>query len=122
MSLDFNLSAIDDYKTLCLDEHGDMRPLTQALVFATLAVDIGVINAKTVDKFIERLRAVEMLSGGFLDGRGPITVEEVRAHMGLSTNVFPQASDAKFASRLGAQVLERARIALQREELDDAAG
>lgn len=124
MSLNFELGKISDYKTMCFDDQDRMRPVTEALIFATMAVDIGVINAKTVEKFITRLRAWELVHGNFLHARGPITAEEVRAHMGLVTNVFPQSGDAKFAAKLGRVFLDRARkdLVTAPEELNDAAG
>jgi hypothetical protein len=127
MSLDFNLSKIKNYKELCFNVDGEIKSLTQALIFATMAVDIGVISDKTLDKFVTRLRAWEMFHGTVLHDRGPITRDEVEAHIGLSTNVFPQTTDAKFQAKLGREFMERAQRDLKREisaaeELANAAG
>jgi hypothetical protein len=127
MSLDFNLSKIKNHKELCFSANGEIKSLTQALIFSTMAVDIGVISDKTLDKFVTRLRAWELLHGNMLHGRGPITADEVRAHLGLSTNVFPQSGDAKFQAKLGREFLDRARRDLRcevkaTEELANAAG
>ena len=125
MSLNFNLGKVMDYKTKCWDENGAIRPLTQALIFATMAVDIGVINDKTLDKFATRLRAWELLHGTMLHERGPITRDEIESHIGLSTNVSPQGTDAKFLAKLGREFIDRARRDLAREikateELEDS--
>jgi hypothetical protein len=124
MSLDFNLTKIKNYKSVCWRGE-NMNPVTEALIWSTMAVGIGVISDKTLDKFSQRLRVWERVHGPFLHGRGPITRAEVEDHLGLSTNVFPQESDSRFMKKL----LSWAKGSLRAdpeptapEELVDAAG
>lgn len=111
MALRWNLSAVKDGDTVCwitapedMPMHGVkageqvMNPVTNALIWATIAVDLGGITEKNAAEFYARLRFTERLDGPFLiraevDGKRPegeaafITEEEVRAHVGLSANV-----------------------------------
>ena len=118
MSLNWNLSAIPNYKTVCYDripaegnearlnEGGFMGPYwyvskddptvlermsvtTHTLIFATMSVCMGSITEKNAEEFFRRLSEVES-EGAFrksVDGDVPFTLEEVQAHIGLSTNV-----------------------------------
>ena len=118
MSLNWNLSAIPNYKTTCYDripaegnearlnEGGFMGPYwyvskddptvlermsvtTHTLIFATMSVCMGSITEKNAEEFFRRLSEVES-EGAFrksVDGDVPFTLEEVQAHIGLSTNV-----------------------------------
>jgi hypothetical protein len=95
MSLDYQLGAIKDWKTVCFEKHGTpesrMNPITHSIIFATMAVDVGQITAKNADDFFERLDLIQREAGGLLfePDRSPywITRENVRAHIGLRTNV-----------------------------------
>lgn len=117
MSLNFDLSAIpletrtvtstydDEFHGI---KKGDtiMNPVTNQLIWATMAVDIGVIDDKTVDEFIFRIRLYEKLFGAMLrysDERGdrPFTADDVIAHKGLRTNVFPMKTRAQWLKRMG---------------------
>lgn len=109
MSLNWSLTKIKDHKTVCYEyreksaeygifESGDcMKALTDALIWATMAVDIGEITEKNAEEFHWRVKELEETYNQpflrYLDDNGevqkrPITLEEVRAHIGLSTNVM----------------------------------
>lgn len=107
MSLNFNLAKIKNYETVCLNESGDIKSLTQTLIFATISVGLGEISDKNLNKFLNRLRAVELAAGPFLINRGMINAEDLRAHVGLSTNASP-LSDTKFTTHIGRMVLRQA--------------
>lgn len=62
---------------------------THTLIFATMSVCMGTITAKNAEEFHRRLSEVER-EGAFrksAEGDVPFTLEEVKAHIGLSTNV-----------------------------------
>lgn len=117
MSLNFDLTAIpEDVKTITAQEDrpfdgikkGDriMSPVTNALIWSTLATGIGIINDETVDEVVARLDLLQKLDGALLrefDGEDwkprPITREDVEAHKGLSTNVFPMETRASWVKR-----------------------
>lgn len=115
MALHFDLSKIANRETLCqvpdLDENGIQRkdkdgdllytfsPVTNILVMGTMFIDMGEITKENWRDFYTRLHMVELLGGVFLyetetqpDGRKtpkerPITIEDVKAHIGLKCNV-----------------------------------
>lgn len=87
-----------------------MRPVTNALIWATMSTGIGQIkDAAEADAFYVRLRLFEQMTGALLhmpDAAAPggfrdrmITRAEVHAHIGLKTNVFPRETDAKWLKR-----------------------
>lgn len=113
MSLNWDVSAVKDGDTICWIEateddpmHGIeagksyMNPLTNVLIWATIAVDLPGITRENCSEFYARLHFVERLDGPLLiraevDGVRPegsaafITPEEVVAHIGLKANVTP---------------------------------
>lgn len=102
MSLNWNLSNVADHETLCwtcADANGEqhMKPVTELLIFATMAVGMRKITASNVPIFASRLTIYEALFGAF--GSGRITVEDIANHVGLETNALDE-SDAKWRKRM----------------------
>ncbi len=109
MSLNWDISKVKNadelYKTV--EEDGKrvsyMGILTESLIWATIPVGIGTITEKNAEKFFKRLRIVEAAGGNRLvhpDGRRHyITLEEVRRHIGLSTNAS-RLNDSEFIENL----------------------
>lgn len=103
MSLDFNLTAIKDYKTVCYTENKDgsfeMNGTCHLLVFATMNLDLGTIKADNIDEWrwrIAFLNHLQMPIGSTTvdKGKGKIervdympTREKLEPFIGLSTNV-----------------------------------
>ncbi len=110
MSLNWDLSKAEDWESLKTDEEW---PVTQTLIFRTMAVGIGEITEKTLPEFYARIAFLERLNGSFVkaqDDSGawvdrPITVDDIRRRIGLTTNVFPQETRAKWAKRQADSVL-----------------
>jgi hypothetical protein len=86
-----------------------LKPATETLIWICLAIDIGEITQTNWEEWFLRARVWEK-SMGALRGRGKdqqfITPEEVKAHIGLKTNVFPKSTAAAFAKKM-VTVLER---------------
>lgn len=119
MSLNFDLTAIPEEKRTIIADHdkpnpfyqagkskpenefdyrkGDrlMSPITNALIWGTMFVDMGAITAESADEFYARTCVQEKLSGCYLTETGddgerkerPITYQDVLDHIGLTTNV-----------------------------------
>lgn len=116
MSLSYELSNIDNYESVCFEEIDGKRrkkPVTEALIFHTMGAGIGEITEKTLAEFYARVNAREKLHGAMvtnpeLDAEGEIagwtpyfiTEDDVRAHLGLTTNVFPYVPRSDWATRL----------------------
>ena len=116
MSLNWNLEAIENHKEVCwikTDEKGDdgeprvrMNPVTETLIFMTMAVKLGSITEANADEFYARLKVIEKLEGPFMfkteDGKKVdvyFTPEDVQAHIGLACNVSNETT-TKFFSGL----------------------
>lgn len=101
MSLDFHLEPIENYESTCYDDTGMMRPVTHSLIYATIVVGLGEITEKNAEEFYARLNCWERLNGTYMrNAEGPIfiTPAEVRAHIGLKTNV-PNETPTQFVKR-----------------------
>lgn len=112
MSLNWNLSAIRDQSELCwravggTNEDGspwvELNPVTHALIWATIFVDLGKITDSNAADFHCRLRLWTKLHGPLMsDGYEP-TLDDVRAHIGLTTNVADKRTDV-WAKRVALQ-------------------
>ena len=107
MSLNWNLEGIKDYKQVCWiggDDDLDrrMNPVTNALIFGTIAVGLGSITDKNVDEFAARFRIMEKVHGCMItkDGKPEfLTDEDFISHIGLVCNVSNETR-AKWAGRI----------------------
>jgi hypothetical protein len=107
MSLNFELGGIENYRETGYDRDGVLRPETKSLIFATMVVGIGRITEGNAAEFYARLHAFERLNGTYLTEQGKnvyLTPEDVRRHIGLTTNVANETR-AKWLKRvLGGEV------------------
>jgi len=134
MSLNWDLTAVENSDELCWIEatedqpmHGIeagksyLNPLTNALIWSTISVDLPGPTAENVGEFYARLRLTERVFGPMLiraevNGKRPegeaamITIDEVIAHIGLRCNVSP-TTRAKWLKRLGREMDEMAHRA-----------
>lgn len=105
MSLNFDLTGIDDYENKCWVE-GDpavpsitgqrLHPRTEKIIFLTMYVGLPTITATNLVEFATR---VEMYQVMFEDSTEYITLGDLRAHIGLSTNVSKETS-ARWRNRM----------------------
>lgn len=87
MPLTYDLSEVKDR-----DLSDDGWALTQALIFATMAVGINEITEANADEFYARVTITDLVGGPWLlvdNKRSSITVEDVQKHVGLRTNASP---------------------------------
>lgn len=102
MSLNWNVSKIADSNTVCFQhytENGEpqrrMTQSTELLIFTTMVVGFGRITESNYKEFYKRVALFERLHGAARakkDCRGkfvddPYTLEDIRQHIGLTTNV-----------------------------------
>jgi len=116
MPLTWDLGEIQDYENECfikVEEDMPMRglkagesvlsPITNALIWHTLNVGMGAITPDSAPEFFARVKLVEMLYGASLrdaEGERPITMDDVRQHIGLKTNAtYQQETRTKFLKR-----------------------
>jgi hypothetical protein len=95
MALTFNLTKIKDYKTLCWTDAGQnndgeplfqVAPVTDALIWLMMFVGQRAITEKTAEEVFMRISMWESVIGPTLMAR-PMTMADITAHIGLSTNV-----------------------------------
>jgi len=91
MSLDWGIEECENWKELTTDEEW---PTTNAIIWATMQVDLGRITEKNVDEFYTRIQIAERIWGIYTyrkDEHGRrvsvITYEALRRRIGLNTNV-----------------------------------
>lgn len=116
MSLNYQLTNIRDWQELTGDE--GVKPVTQALIFATMAVGMGQITEANAHKFAVRLEVVQRVDGPYMvrDGKpSPLTVADVQRHIGLGTNAST-LTDAQFRKNLFDGMLRDAERAVGRDE------
>jgi len=105
MSLDYDLTEIEDSASVCydlVDEANDtfqMKSVTQNIIFATIPVDIGHI---TEDNYLDfwlryKLWAASYVSEKFHLG---FTLEDIHNHIGLKTNVSTMTKHTWLTKRL----------------------
>lgn len=98
MPLTWEIDKIENYKELCWlpdSKEGEelkfrVSPITEVLIWRTMVVDMGKITSENVNEFAWRLMLYEKIFGGAILDNGEeraLTYEEVRAHIGLVTNV-----------------------------------
>lgn len=122
MSLNWNLSKIANHETLAWEQDGTMKARTEALIWSTMAVDIGRITEKNVDEFWRRLDLYQHAVGALLgNANGPIyfTRDDVVAHIGLSVNVSdtsPAAWNRRFSKILFDRAVDAQRARERKQE------
>jgi hypothetical protein len=116
MSLNWNLGKIPNNETVCWNAD-EMNPITKGLIFQTMAVDLGEITEKNIPEWMFRMAVASKVAGQPMtkcvdDGNGgtklegfDFTEEDIRQHIGLSTNVCNK-SRASFMKKV-MQMLER---------------
>ena len=98
MSLDYGLDKIPDWETTCFDvaENGNKRmtATTECLIFACMFIDMNGITEKNCLEFFTRLYMYERCCGAVrrANDNGEVrdiyyTMDEVKSHVGLGTNV-----------------------------------
>jgi hypothetical protein len=86
MSLNWNIEKCKNWKELNVKPQW---PVTDSLIWATMAVGISTITKTNAEEFHRRLHLYEAQEGSYLLEGGkpsPITLEDVERRIGLSTN------------------------------------
>jgi hypothetical protein len=95
--------------------------ITESLIFATMAVDMGSITEANVTEFAERLAAWQILNGSILRGWDdenkkfvdlPVTMEMLQLRIGLKTNVAT-TTKTQFKAKLNRLLKEKVREAVR---------
>lgn len=109
MSLNFKLTNIKDYETVCLDENNHIKPITNNIIFSTMAVDMGEITEKNYVEFYTRLLMFDTATQGDYQ---TIELDDIKAHIGLVCNVITTTKaqyDKKVATIMRRTINEKQR-------------
>ena len=104
MSLNFDVSKIANHTVVTTSPFDEKKwhTVTEALVWASMAIELGEITEANVDKFYRRLALWQKAFGPWLrfnDAEIYLTLEDVKLHIGLTTNVS-NSTDKAFATKL----------------------
>jgi hypothetical protein len=89
VSLNFDLTKINDFKNLCYTADDHLHPTTHAIVFGCMATDVGkLVTDKDCNEYADRALLHQRLFGAWLPNNVPLTRADVFAHKGLTTNVM----------------------------------
>lgn len=116
MALTWDVKNVKDFNDVCWQEATEdvpsmgivkgesyLSPVTNALIWQSLSTGIGRITEANVAEVWARISLLEELYGASLrnsEGPRPITMEEVRQHIGLTTNVsYKDETRASFMKR-----------------------
>jgi hypothetical protein len=129
MSLNYELGEIPNYKEVCFydvkDDEGKparrMKGVTESLIWLTIPCLFGVITEKNHVEIYRRIHAYEHARGAMrFDKEGNpvyVTLADVKAHIGLRTNVSTE-SEAAFKRELLARMFRDADNAIAKEQRD----
>ncbi len=126
MSLNYDFSKVKNKDRVCLidatDDDGspckNLHHATKALIWITMGIGIGKITEQNWKQFYVRCRIYEKIHGSFRSNKeGPVffTEDEVRSHIGLSTNVCEQTI-SKWSKRMIENAVREELYLLNRSE------
>lgn len=130
MSLDWDTTGIENSEEVCFFISGEgnrcLSGVTEALIWATMEIDIGTITEKNWLEFWMRLAMADAVYGEgkirYLDKdtskyrTRSITKDEVRAHIGLRTNVSTRPS-ATFYKKMRERVENQEKRDARKREI-----
>lgn len=91
MALHIDISRIANHETVCVVGDGESRKYSDTtgnLAFYTMTVDIGEITDANAEEFYIRCCLMCDLYGGNSRDGGVPSLADIRAHIGLRTNVL----------------------------------
>ena len=101
MSLNWDCTKVRDKQEVL---EGEEWLKTNAIIFATMAIDMGQITEKNTGEFYSRYKALEFVIGGTLAEGVTVTRADIARRVGLSTNVATKTR-AQYVKRVGEMVL-----------------
>lgn len=119
MALSWDVSAVVAREGEAYVWAGDrLSAVSEALVWASMVTGVPALTEANWLTAAARLRAWESAVGPFLRS-GPIPADEVRRHIGLTTNAA-RLGLAEFERKLGRAVLDPRKREVEREAAADA--
>ena len=101
MSLNWDVTQVKNSDEVCFverDGETHLSPVTNDLIWLTIGIGIGEITEKTAHEFYARM-LMHWGVYGYTKKERRGTWDDIVAHIGLGTNVFPKDSNSKFMKR-----------------------
>ena len=122
MSLNFDTTNIANRETVTTSpfDKDKWHPVTEAMIWACLAVEIGEITEANAEEYFERLAMWQLAFGPWLtfgNDEVYLTLEDVKLHIGLKTNVFPKKTKTQFLDKLGEAMKREIHTVKNRDKL-----
>ena len=117
MSLSWDITKVEDYKSKCWievegEEHKQLNPVTDAIIWACMAVDMQQITAKNAEEFYTRYLMFNRVIGN--EDYFRFKFEDVKAHVGMWTNVTTRTK-AQFHKRVAEILRDRTERTIRYE-------
>lgn len=109
MSLNWNVTKIED-QSIIRAQDGTLTGLAQTVIFLMMFTDMHELSTKTIDEAVWRFTFYEDAFGALRKtekGEIPLRGQEIRAFIGLSTNV-KQLTRKAWATKIGKRMFEDA--------------
>lgn len=121
MALNFDVSKIKDYQRVTTDPANKSKwhPVTDALIWKTMSVDLGSITEKNIDEWEYRLKVLRLMDGPEFEHHGKkvcLTREDLEMHIGLVTNVTTKSRKQWLARIVDERSIDRALRHLTQEK------
>ena len=97
MSLTYDLSGVKDWETVCVTKGEGQKPKTYAMIMMSMRCGYGEFTEKNYVDIFERIQIYETMMGVFCqigEVKMPITLADVKAHIGMRINVRPTTKTA----------------------------
>ena len=111
MALGWNVKSVKNMEEVCFNgPNGCMGSVTNDLIWTTMTVGIGEITEdNAVEFFLRMLLIRDIYSSTKSEGYDGVTLSDVKAHIGLKTNVKTLTRKAWTASLAKTVLLNRLR-------------
>jgi hypothetical protein len=121
MSLNFSYGKVKNYKEVCFEagEDGKMKGSTNVLIWATMSIGMSSITEKNYVEFWVRFSSAHAVFNLY-HGKA-ITLDDIKAHIGLTTNANTYTSTAFMKNMVKNIEREEKRRERDKEELKEVA-
>jgi len=97
MALTYNLTGVKDYKNICYQDNGNLKDITNVIIYMHMFTGWAEITKKNYKNFYIRAEFLQLLYGDLAIAqeskveiaRARITIQDVYEHIGITVNVKP---------------------------------
>lgn len=115
---EWNVSEIQDSKTICFDEDGLLKPITEQIIIKMKQVGVIELNDNTAEEFLIRCEVVADVLGAPLRTNGSptrINILDVVQHLGLKIEA-ESLSPPRFYVKVGKYMRKHAEDSVNEQK------